>query len=75
MSGDRPSADMTIAYVLEHWPQTARVFNEHNMACVGCAVAPFYCVAEAAAVYNISLEAFLAELQQVSELTQPADDA
>jgi hypothetical protein len=44
------------------------------MACVGCVVAPFYCVAEAAAVYNLSLEAFLVELQQASDQDQLADD-
>jgi hybrid cluster-associated redox disulfide protein len=57
-------AEMTVEDVLTEWPQTADVFNRHNMACVGCPVAPFYSVAEAVAVYALSLEEFAAELQQ-----------
>jgi len=57
-------AEMIVEDVLTDWPQTAEVFNRHNMACVGCPVAPFYSVAEAVAVYSLSLEEFMAELQQ-----------
>ena len=57
-------ADMKVEEVLTEWPQTADVFNRHNMACVGCPVAPFYSVAEAVGVYALSLEEFAAELQQ-----------
>jgi hybrid cluster-associated redox disulfide protein len=57
-------ADMKVEEVLTEWPQTAEVFNRHNMACVGCPVAPFYSVAEAVAVYALSLDEFAAELQE-----------
>lgn len=72
MSKDVVSADMTITHVLERWPETAHVFHEHNMACVGCVVAPFYSVAEAASVYSLSPELFLAELQQKIEEAHPS---
>jgi hybrid cluster-associated redox disulfide protein len=55
--------DLTVEAALTRWPQTAEVFNRHNMACVGCPVAPFYTVAEAAAVYRLPLDAFLQELE------------
>ncbi len=58
-------ADMTVEDTLTRWPQTADVFGRHNMACVGCPVAPFYTVAEAAAVYNLPSAEFVAELEQV----------
>lgn len=58
-------AEMTVAEVLVKWPQTTRVFHRHNMACVGCAVAPFYTIADAADIYNLSLDQFLAELEEV----------
>ena len=57
--------EMTIEEVLTRWPQTAVIFHQHNMACVGCAVAGFYTVVEAASVYNLPLEQFLGELVAV----------
>jgi hybrid cluster-associated redox disulfide protein len=56
---------MMIADVLERWPRTADVFHRHAMACVGCAVAPFYSIIDAALVYRLSPEQFVAELLAV----------
>jgi len=58
-------ADMTVEDVLTRWPETADVFGRHNMACVGCPVAPFYTVSEAAVVYKLSCDEFVKELEQV----------
>lgn len=65
MNDDRPLQEMIITDVLARWPETAGVFHRHRMSCVGCAVAPFFTIADAAAVYRMSLEGFLAELEQV----------
>jgi hybrid cluster-associated redox disulfide protein len=65
LSQSEAIADMTVEDVLTHWPETAGVFGRHNMACVGCPVAPFYKVSEAAAVYNLPTVEFVAELEQV----------
>ncbi len=62
-------AKMTIESVLTRWPQTAIVFYQHNMACVGCAVAGFYTIADAADIYSLPQEQFLSEL--VSAVSQP----
>ncbi len=59
-----PIAEMTVEDVLTRWPETAEVFNRYNMACVGCPVAPFYTVAEAAEVYQLPPADFIAELEQ-----------
>ena len=64
-------ADMTVEDVLTRWPETADVFGRHNMACVGCPVAPFYTVSEAAEIYKLSSAAFVTELEQVI-VTNPA---
>lgn len=53
---------MTISAVLERWPATADVFHHHAMACVGCAVAPFYTIRDAAEVYGIPADAFVEDL-------------
>lgn len=55
-------AAMTIEAVLARWPQTAVTFHQHNMACVGCAVASYYTISDAIRVYGLSGEHFLNEL-------------
>lgn len=55
---------LTVAEVLERWPATASVFVRRCMACIGCAMAPFDTLAEAAAVYGIALAGLLGELHQ-----------
>jgi hybrid cluster-associated redox disulfide protein len=58
-------AEMKISEVLAQWPATADVFHKHAMACVGCVVAPFYTIADAASVYSLPEETFIAELSEV----------
>lgn len=55
-------AEMKISEVLEQWPAAADVFHRHAMACVGCVVAPFYTIADAANVYSLPQAEFIAEL-------------
>jgi len=68
-----PSAEalgrMMITDVLERWPQVADVFHNHAMACVGCAVAPFYSITDAAMVYRLSTEQFVDEMLSVIALS------
>ena len=58
-------AEMIIETVLNQWPETAVVFHQYNMACVGCAVANFYTIADAADVYGLPQEPFVEELLSV----------
>jgi hybrid cluster-associated redox disulfide protein len=60
-------AETLISELLERWPATAVVFQKHNMACVGCVVAPFYAIEVAISIYNLDREAFLNELALVIE--------
>ncbi|WP_420644373.1 DUF1858 domain-containing protein [Candidatus Leptofilum sp.] len=55
-------AETIISDLLEMWPETAVLFKQHNMACVGCAVAPFYSVDDAISIYGLPREDFLQEL-------------
>ncbi len=55
---------MMITEVLGRWPETAEVFHHHSMACVGCAVAPFYTIIDAAIVYGLSPEGLVEEFLQ-----------
>ena len=46
-------ARFNVAEVLRRWPQTARVFIDRRMACVGCPIARFESVADVAEAYQI----------------------
>jgi hybrid cluster-associated redox disulfide protein len=56
------TASTTVAEVLLKSPLAARVLVNHRMHCVGCAIAPFETLAEACAIYDVSLGDLLAEL-------------
>ena len=60
-------ADLTVAEVMDRWPQTIPVFFRYRMACVGCPIAPFETMAEVAAIYGLNLSRFLNELEQIIE--------
>jgi hybrid cluster-associated redox disulfide protein len=57
----------TVAEVLDRWPATAAAFVRRRMACVGCAMAPFDTIGEAAAVYGIEVEGLLDELGRLTD--------
>lgn len=65
--------NMMITDVLERWPRTADVFHNHTMACVGCAVAPFYSICDAALVYGLVPEQFIDELLATIRDSQPRE--
>ena len=62
---------MLVADVLERWPATAEVFNAHATACVGCVLAPFCTVFDAAANYHQPPEQLAAELLHVITAVPP----
>ncbi len=52
----------TIADTLESYPETIAVFLSHQMICVGCSMANFDTLEEAARNYSIPLVQLLEEL-------------
>ncbi len=67
MGKNELSADLTIAEVQEQWPQTVIIFRDLAAACVGCDLASFCTVTDAANEYQIPVERLLAKLQTVIE--------
>lgn len=63
MDETKLSADLTIAEVQEKWPQTVTVFRDLAAACVGCDLASFCTVADAAREYQIPLADLLTNLR------------
>jgi len=65
MSGQLQVGEMTIEEVLVRWPETAIIFHEYAMACIGCAVAPFCTVRDAAHDYAVPTATLIQRLRQV----------
>ena len=59
--------DLSVADVLQRWPQTIPVFLRHRMGCVGCTMAEYETISSAAEIYKLPLNRFLTELQQTIE--------
>ena len=66
------TTEQVVAEVLARWPQTIPVFFRHHLICVGCAMSRFETLGEIAAIYNLDLSGFLAELRQVIETAPDA---
>jgi len=56
--------DMPIDEVMRLWPQTINVLISYNMLCIGCALAPFHTVIDAAVEHRVDENAFLADLNR-----------
>ncbi|MCB1425865.1 MAG: DUF1858 domain-containing protein [Zhengella sp.] len=63
----RFSTDMTIEEVMDAWPDTVSVVLHHGMFCVGCPIAGFHTVVDAAHEHAVDLERFTTDLQGAIE--------
>ncbi len=54
---------LTLAEIMQRWPQTIAVFLERKMLCVGCEVSPFHTIADACLEYGLEEEEFIAALK------------
>jgi hybrid cluster-associated redox disulfide protein len=64
-------SESTVAELMRSSPRAGRAFLRRRMACVGCAMAPFDTLGEAAAVYGIDLGAFVAEVERSTRAPVP----
>lgn len=60
-----PNSNMTVAEVLEKWPETFTVFQEFKTACVGCVMAPFDTIDDVARIYEMDLSVLIEALDAV----------
>ena len=61
---DLPKQEMTVAEVLECWPETFEVFQSFKTACVCCVMAPFDTLADVARIYEMDLVTIMDTLHQ-----------
>lgn len=52
----------SVADLLEKRPQAIPIFLRHGMACVGCSMAAFETLEDAARIYGINFDAFYREI-------------
>lgn len=55
--------DMTLSEIMARWPPTIRVFIDRRMHCVGCPIAPFHTVLDAAAEHGLDFADLTRELE------------
>jgi hybrid cluster-associated redox disulfide protein len=55
--------EMNLSEIMSRWPPTLRVFIDHRMHCVGCPIAPFHTVADAAVEHGLDLADLTGELE------------
>jgi hybrid cluster-associated redox disulfide protein len=60
------TADALVESVMTGRPATINVFIRHRMACIGCALASFCTVGEAAEAYDLDRGTFLEELKRAA---------
>jgi len=66
-----PAPTISVASFLRETPAGARVFLAHRMACVGCSLAEFDTLADAAREYRLPLAAFLRDLGRAARSAPP----
>ena len=78
MAHSLPTSDMTVAEVLEYWPETVSVFQGFKTACVGCVMAPFDTMSDVARIYQLELSEIIEALHRAVKMADqdggPATD-
>ena len=59
--------DMTFAKVLQKHPETAHVFLERGMHCLGCMAAHFESIEQGAMAHGIDVDSLIADLNKAVE--------
>lgn len=64
-----------MADLMAAWPQVIPLLLERGMACVGCGMARFETLSDAAGVYELDLRGLLADLSRVIEISISTEDS
>lgn len=64
---EAPGTMLTVDEALRRWPQVAGVFLRRQLACPGCAMAPFDTLRDVAQSYGIDLAALLDEVERAAD--------
>jgi len=59
--------EMSIAEIVQKYPQTVKVFLKHGLMCIGCAAARFENLEQGAVAHGIDVPALVKDLNAVVE--------
>ncbi len=59
----RIGIEVSLSDLFARWPATIPIFNQYQMSCVGCLMAPFDTLQEAITNYQLNTAQFIAELE------------
>ncbi len=62
---DTITKEMSILEAVQTWPETAAVFMEFGMGCLGCMAARFENIEQGATAHGIDVDALIAALNDV----------
>jgi hybrid cluster-associated redox disulfide protein len=65
---------MTVAEILDRWPEVIPIFLNHKMACVGCSLADFMTLEDALDIYHLNKESFIEEIEDAIQTQKPETD-
>ena len=65
MNPNAITTELTVADILNRWPQVIPVFLKYKLKCVGCSMAAFEMLADALRIHGVSAERFLADVNEV----------
>ncbi len=66
--------DLSLAEIMSRWPATIRVFLDRRMRCVGCPIAPFHTLVDAAEEHKLLLAGLVADVEQARARDSRAAD-
>ncbi len=61
---EKITKEMTLGEIIEKYPETAPLFMNYGLHCLGCTGALFETLAEAVKIHQIDLNKFLKDLNQ-----------
>jgi hybrid cluster-associated redox disulfide protein len=73
LSGTQTINQMTVAEILERWPQTIPVFLRYQTSCVGCSMNIFETLEDAMRIYHLQQTDFLGDLERSIQSAQEAN--
>lgn len=56
--------DLSLAEIMSRWPSTIRAFLDRRMHCVGCPIAPFHTLIDAAEEHGLLLAGLVADIER-----------
>lgn len=59
--------DLSVAEIMSTWPLTIRIFLDRGMHCVGCPIAPFHTLPDAAEEHGLLLAGLVADVEHQIE--------